>query len=218
MSTVGIDINEWVFERPKPKAQSSNSSGLSSSNTSSNNLSTSPNPYLYIYQQLENSNSVSSTKHFGPITFRTWDFAGQREYYTTHQYFISRRAIYLVCWKLSEEEKGIDEIHQWLSNIQTRAPGSPVIVVGTHQDQLAKLKNYKEISNYLQRLIYERFVRPSAETESTSAYPPIMASIEISSKTGHNIKMLARLIYDVAAQMKTPGLKDQLLLEQKVKI
>ena len=113
-------------------------------------------------------------------------------------------------------QKGINEIHHWLTNIQTRAPGSPVIIVGTHQDQLAKLKNCKEISNYLQRLIYERFVRPSSESETTSAYPPIMASIEISSKTGHNIKSLAKLIYDVASQMKSPGLKDQLLLEQKI--
>lgn len=235
MSTVGIDINEWIYDKPRPKTsahQSSSSNelkngatnnqnspgGSMNTNNSSNNLSFN-NPYLYIYQQLENSTSsvaVNANKYVGPITFRTWDFAGQREYYTTHQYFISRRAIYLVCWKLSEEEKGIDEIHQWLSNIQTRAPGSPVIIVGTHQDQLAKLKNYKEISNYLQRLIYERFVRPSAETESTSAYPPVMASVEISSKTGHNVKLLARLIYDVATQMKTPGFKDQLLLEQKV--
>jgi hypothetical protein len=68
----------------------------------------------------------------------------------------------------------------------------------------------------LQRLIYERFVRPSSESETTSAYPPIMASIEISSKTGHNIKALAKLIYDVASQMKSPQMKDQLLLEQKI--
>jgi hypothetical protein len=43
-----------------------------------------------------------------------------------------------------------------------------------------------------------------------------MASLEISSKTGFNIKILAKLIYEVAAQMKAPGFKDQLLLEQKI--
>ena len=37
----------------------------------------------------------NSCKFFGPITFRTWDFAGQRDYYATHQYFISNRALYL---------------------------------------------------------------------------------------------------------------------------
>lgn len=58
---------------------------------------------------------------------------------------------------------------------------------------------------------------PNSDSETTSAaYPPIYASIEISSKTGYNIRLLARLIYDVVAQMKVPGTKDQLLLEQKI--
>jgi GTPase SAR1 family protein len=167
ISTVGIDINEWVYEKPKQKLTSSTTVGSLQQHQQQQQQQ-------YVYQM---DNSMNKT--FGPITFRTWDFGGQREYYSTHQYFLSKRALYLVCWKLSEEEKGINEIHHWLTNIQTRAPGSPVIIVGTHQDQLSKLKNYKEISNYLQRLIYERFVRPSSETETTSAYPPIMASIEV---------------------------------------
>jgi GTPase SAR1 family protein len=178
--------------------------------------------HLYIYQMdaaATANSSLASNKTLGPITFRTWDFAGQKEYYTTHQYFISKRALYLVCWKLSDEEKGIGEIHHWLSNIQTRAPGSPVILVGTHQDQLAKLKNYKEISNHLQRCIYERFVQTTTDSDSSSAaFPPIMASVEVSSKTGFNIKALARLVYDVAAQMRVSGVKDQLLLEQKIPV
>ncbi|CAF0874165.1 unnamed protein product, partial [Brachionus calyciflorus] len=190
LSTVGIDINEWTYERPK------NAKPIQE--------------YFNVYME-------QNSKNFGPITFRTWDFAGQKEYYTTHQYFISKRAIYLVCWKMTEEEKGINEIHHWLSNIQTRAPGSPCIIVGTHQDQLVKLKNYKDISNSLQRKIYEKFILPNSDSETTSAaYPPILASIEISSKTSHNIKLLARIIYDVASQIKVPGMKDQLLLEQKI--
>jgi GTPase SAR1 family protein/Leucine-rich repeat (LRR) protein len=211
ISTVGIDINEWVYEKP---VLSSSTSRKLSTPAALYGLTPIPN----VVYPIETCNTLNN-QSFGPITFRTWDFGGQREYYSTHQYFISKRAIYLVCWKLSEEEKGINEIHQWLSNIQTRAPGSPVIIIGTHQDQLAKLKNYKEISSYLQKLIFDRFVRPSGESEtSSSAYPPIMASIEISSKTGHNIKALGRLIYDVAGQMKLSGFKDQLLLEQKVPV
>ena len=108
ISTVGIDINEWVYEKPKQKYP-----------TSSTNLSPQlvqqqqQQQGIYIYQMdSTGSNGASSSannnnnKSFGPVTFRTWDFGGQREYYSTHQYFISKRALYLVCWKLSEEEKG----------------------------------------------------------------------------------------------------------------
>lgn len=122
----------------------------------------------------------------------------------------------MVCWKLTEEEKGLVEIQNWLTNIQTRAPGSPVIIVGTHQDQLVKHRNYREISSFLQRMIYERFVKPTGENETASPYPPIMASLEVSSRTGFNIKLLAKIIYETASQMKAPGLKDQSLLEQKI--
>ena len=42
----------------------------------------------------------------------------QREYYATHQYFLSKRSIYLVVWKVTEGEKGVNDILQWLVNIQ----------------------------------------------------------------------------------------------------
>ena len=60
----------------------------------------------------------NQNQNFGPVVFRTWDFGGQQEYYTTHQYFLSRRSLYLVLWKIVDGEKGINEIQQWLINIQ----------------------------------------------------------------------------------------------------
>lgn len=52
------------------------------------------------------------------VMFRTWDFGGQREYYATHQYFLTKRSLYLVVWRLTDGEKGVAEILQWLINIQ----------------------------------------------------------------------------------------------------
>ena len=64
----------------------------------------------------------------GPVIFRTWDFGGQTEYYATHQYFLSKRSLYIVVWKITDGERGVNEIQQWLINIQARAPNSPVII------------------------------------------------------------------------------------------
>ena len=110
ISTVGIDINEWVYEKPKQKYPI-NSNSLSPQLLQQQQQQQG----IYVYQLDYNNSSNSmganganpiTNKSFGPVTFRTWDFGGQREYYSTHQYFISKRALYLVCWKLSEEEKG----------------------------------------------------------------------------------------------------------------
>ncbi|XP_035828110.1 leucine-rich repeat serine/threonine-protein kinase 2 isoform X2 [Aplysia californica] len=69
-------------------------------------------------------------------TLNTWDFAGQEDFYSTHQCFLSNRTLYLVVYDISMGTEEIDKLKPWLSNIHARAPGCPVIVVGTHYDLL----------------------------------------------------------------------------------
>lgn len=61
---------------------------------------------------------VRGNSQYGPVMFRTWDFGGQNEYYATHQYFLSKRSLYIVVWKITDGHRGIAEILQWLVNIQ----------------------------------------------------------------------------------------------------
>ncbi|XP_064636061.1 uncharacterized protein LOC135493099 isoform X2 [Lineus longissimus] len=96
--------------------------------------------------------SRSDDKH---ITFSTWDFAGQTIYYNTHQFFLSKRAVYLLLWttRLGYEHAGLDF---WLSSISCHAPDTPIFIVGTHCDQVAKselpkqelMKQYKQIVGF----------------------------------------------------------------------
>ena len=68
--------------------------------------------------------------------FSVWDFAGQEEYYATHQVFLSKRSLYLAVWNVMEGKDGIAELKPWLNNIILRAPESCIIIVGTHLDKL----------------------------------------------------------------------------------
>lgn len=144
----------------------------------------------------------------GPVVFRTWDFGGQKEYYATHQYFLSKRSLYLVLWKITDGKRGLAEVLQWLGNIQARAPNSPVVIVGTHYDVVGDgypAKNAEE----LQQIIRERFIAV-ADAEKMGL-PRVLDSIEVSCKTGHNIKLLSNLIYDTAFSLRCPGSKEPLL-------
>lgn len=69
------------------------------------------------------------------IAFSIWDFAGQTVYYNTHQFFLSNRAVYLLVWnvRLGHEHAGLEF---WLSSIECHAPKAPVLVVGTHIDEV----------------------------------------------------------------------------------
>ena len=154
----------------------------------------------------------NQNQNFGPVVFRTWDFGGQQEYYTTHQYFLSRRSLYLVLWKIADGEKGINEIQQWLINIQARAPNSPVLIVGTHHD-LITTQFPPSFSDYLQGKIRDRFI--NLVDPEKCGLPKVIDSLEVSCKTKHNIRHLANLIYDTAFSVRSQGSK-QRLLEQKI--
>eukprot|EP00731_Ephydatia_muelleri_P037715 Em0543g5a len=70
--------------------------------------------------------------------FSIWDFAGQEEYYATHQCFLSDCSIYLVLFNVTNGQSVLSEIEPWLSNIALRAKDSFVHVVGTHLDEVPK--------------------------------------------------------------------------------
>jgi hypothetical protein len=64
-----------------------------------------------------------------------WDFAGQRVYYLTHQFFLSPRATYLLVWKWSwGSEMQLDraQLFFWLRSIAAQAPAATVFIIGTH--------------------------------------------------------------------------------------
>ncbi|KFB52135.1 hypothetical protein ZHAS_00020459 [Anopheles sinensis] len=154
---------------------------------------------------------VRGQSNHGPVVFRTWDFGGQREYYATHQYFLSKRSLYLVLWRIIDGRRGLAEVLQWLGNIQARAPNSPVIIVGTHYDAVGETLPAKKAEE-LQQLIRDRFIAVS-DAEKIGL-PRVLDSIEVSCRTGHNIKLLAGLIYDTAFSLRPPGCKEPLLYQR----
>ena len=69
------------------------------------------------------------------VNISWWDFAGQELYYTTHQFFLSGRSIFVVVWNL---EKPIEDsrVDFWLNSIQSKISNATVVLVGTHLDGL----------------------------------------------------------------------------------
>lgn len=95
------------------------------------------------------------------LCFSTWDFAGQEVYYNTHQFFLSQRSLYLVVFSLA---LALDDnnILTWLNSLQVRAPGVPVLLVGTHaDDKRCTPAHLAEQSNALEAIIgkWERLYR-----------------------------------------------------------
>ena len=80
-----------------------------------------------------------------PLQVSVWDFAGQADYYTSHQLFLTKGALFLLVVDLyafsQEVRSGVENytdprgrIYWWLEMLQMRVPGAALALVGSHTD------------------------------------------------------------------------------------
>lgn len=113
------------------------------------------------------------------MILNVWDFGGQHIYHTTHQFFMTKRSLYLLVWNArGDTDQG--RLDHWLRNIQVLAPDVPVLLIATHIDE---------------RPVDFNFARFKA------AYPQLVGSIGVSNKTGVGIDELRQLIATEAAKL-----------------
>lgn len=55
-----------------------------------------------------------------------WDFGGQETYHATHQFFLTKRALYIL---VADNRKEDTDFYYWLNVVNTLSDGSPVLVV-----------------------------------------------------------------------------------------
>ncbi len=75
-----------------------------------------------------------------------WDFGGQEIYHSTHQFFLTKRSIYLLVTE-SRKEDSYDDFFYWLNIIKLLGAQSPVIIILNKCDQPTKdlpIKEYKD--------------------------------------------------------------------------
>ena len=109
---------------------------------------------------------------FERVNVHVWDFGGQEIMHATHQFFLTRRSLYLLVIDARAGEKE-SNIHYWLKIIQSYGGDSPVLVVVNKCDQHPHELN---------------------ETRLMRDYPNIRGFIQTSCSTGQGIEKLRREI------------------------
>ncbi|MEK4171482.1 COR domain-containing protein [Lysinibacillus sp. FSL L8-0312] len=66
-----------------------------------------------------------------------WDFGGQEIYHSTHQFFLTKRSLYIFVWDARQEDE-YGRMDYWLNTIQSFSDDSPIIVVINKCDQVRK--------------------------------------------------------------------------------
>ncbi|KYR02814.1 leucine-rich repeat-containing protein (LRR) [Tieghemostelium lacteum] len=155
------------------------------------------------FEELDENNKPVKRKQ--DVTLSIWDFAGQDIYYTTHQFFLSERSVYIIAWNiiLAEEESRVEF---WLQSITSRAKDVPIIIVGTHLDD-----SNRSVAKTLKKKIKDKY---------STRFPNIKAIKLVSCVTGKGINSLRETLESIVVQQRNMGEalpRSYMLLENIVK-
>ncbi len=71
------------------------------------------------------------------VKLHFWDFGGQAIYHSTHQFFLTKRSLYLFVWEVRKEEETLS-FDYWLNILKLLSDQSPVIIVMNKADHRRK--------------------------------------------------------------------------------
>lgn len=116
-------------------------------------------------------------------TLNIWDFGGQEIYHSTHQFFLTKRSLYIFVWDArAEEEYG--RIDYWLKTIESFAGDSPIVICINKCDRNTPRINRIDLNEYKKK------------------YPQIQSVLDISCKDNINIKRLRTIIINQASNLQ----------------
>ncbi|MCC3497176.1 MAG: leucine-rich repeat domain-containing protein [Microcoleus sp. PH2017_15_JOR_U_A] len=127
-----------------------------------------------------NITNLQITVNTKPVKLNVWDFGGQEIYHATHQFFLTKRSLYLLVsnCRTSEDE---NRLEYWLKLIESFGDASPVILVGNKSDEQPLDLNRKALRD---------------------KYPNIKAIIETSCQSGTGIDELRSAIHTEISELK----------------
>jgi len=110
------------------------------------------------------------------IKLNIWDFGGQEIYHATHQFFLTKRSVYLLVWN-ARKTKDYDNIYYWLHTLEAFGEDSPIILVMSKMSESDDDLNLKDLK---------------------SKFPQIACDTKIDSKDGKGINSLKEIICQTA--------------------
>jgi small GTP-binding protein len=119
------------------------------------------------------------------IKLNVWDFGGQEIYHATHQFFLTKRSLYLLVWN-ARKSQDYEHIYYWLHTIEAFGEDSPIVLI------LSKLNERDDDLNM---------------KELREKFPQIVGLYKVDSEDGKGIPALKGIISETAwhlPHMRTP--------------
>ncbi|MEL6190687.1 MAG: COR domain-containing protein [Bacteroidota bacterium] len=85
-----------------------------------------------------------------PFRINLWDFGGQEIYHTTHQFFLTKRSLYVL---VTDGRKEDTDFNYWLRTVETFSDNSPVIILQNVKEGRRKDINQRGLTSRFTNLI-----------------------------------------------------------------
>ena len=156
-----------------------------------------------------------AAKHRPKITFHLIDFTSEEVFQSVHQCFLTHRTLYLCLW---DTTKGVESLHSlapWLRSIQACAPGSSVLLIGSHIDQRPALSR-TTISQWEKEVFGAAVCLGDKDVyPMMCGYPKVSDSVAMNCQNRRDVEKLMDNIYRLALQLKHPK-THTLMMEEMV--
>jgi hypothetical protein len=118
------------------------------------------------------------------IDLRVWDFGGQEVYRITHQFFFSRRALYLLVWQPRQGRE--QNVEGWLRRIRLRVgQDARVLIVATHSEERSAELDYPRLERMFPGMLAGQYA--------------------VDNRTGAGVDLLRKAIAEEAARLPQMG-------------
>ncbi|GAB3890085.1 COR domain-containing protein [Spirosoma agri] len=106
-------------------------------------------------QELVESNFVYDEDeeiYYKEAKLNIWDFGGQDIYYSTHEFFLTKRSIYIFVWDARKEEE-LRGFEYWFNTINVLSEKSPVLIVMNKSDERSRPIDEISLKKQFQNII-----------------------------------------------------------------
>jgi len=135
------------------------------------------------------------------LKINIWDFGGQEIYHSTHQFFLSKRSIYLLVWdaRIDKMMPDLASFDYWLRIVSLLSQNSPILVVQNKIDERESIVAEKYMQDYFPNIV--GFYKVSAKQKTGIEELKRIISKEIS-KLPHIGEQLPKVWIDIRDNLK----------------
>jgi small GTP-binding protein len=84
-----------------------------------------------------------------PFKVNIWDFGGQEIYHSTHQYFLTKRSLYLL---VADTRKEDTDFYYWLNVIELLSDNSPILIIKNEKQDRQREINVNQLRGEFENL------------------------------------------------------------------